>query len=423
MIKGFFIKIFHKIVLYFIILYLQILSFYKKLLNIFKSPQVLIEKKYNNQNILLLVLFEKGTLRSDIINLLQTAKKLNLFVIAVNTLRLSDLRPYSKLLDVYIERYNFGRDFGSYQVGFQYLFKKRYTSTCPRLLMCNDSVFYSNNHLLSFLKDHFNSQAEEVLGATENYEIEHHLGSFCISMNQKILSHKKFIKYWKSYSNSEIRPTVIKKGEMELSKVLKKCVSNPLQFKAHFDVNYLKNFIKKDKNFFINLPALYRQSDFVDWKRSSLKIVYERIIEKYFIQRYQTNIDIKIDIKNYDQLFFINDFNSISRTLYDLSKKLNLEIKEINKKVLAEALADLIDSFYSGSQIHQNALLFYYLGLPIIKLDILYRGMFSNQDVINLQKLVIEEEKNIIARLIFSKPFGGNSLFGWKRFAFYRGLI
>lgn len=425
MIKGFFIKIFNNNVIYFIILYLQILSFNKKLFNIFKRPQILIEKKYNNQNILLLVLFEKSVLRPDIINLLQIAKKLNLFVIAVNTLRLSDVRPYSKLLDVYIERYNFGRDFGSYQVGFQYLFKKKYTSTCPRLLMCNDSVFYSNTNLLSFLKDHFNPQAEEVLGATENHEIEHHLGSFCISMSQKILSHKKFIKYWKRYSKTELRPTVIKKGEMKLSKVLKKCVSHPLQFRAIFDVNYLQDFIKKDNNFFINLPNLYRQSDLVEWPRSSLKAVYQRVVNKYFIQTNQTNnVDIKIDnIKKYDQFSFAHDFHSLSRFLYDLSKKLNLDIKEINKKVLEEARFDLIDCFFSGSHIHQNALLFYYMGLPIIKLDILYRGMFSNQDVLYLQKLVKEEEKNAMARLIFSKPFGGNVLFGWKRFAFYRGLL
>lgn len=413
MITNYLKKIFFKIIVSKIILYIYISNFKKKIICLFIKPQILIEKKYKNQNILLIGLFEKGILRSDIINLFQTAKKLNLFVVAINTLRLKNVKEYSHLIDVYIERYNFGRDFGSYKFGFEYLFRKSYTHTCPRLLMCNDSVFYSKKNLISFLQNHFSPSSEEVLGTTENHEIEHHLGSFCISMNQNILRHKKFIRFWKNYTNSEFRPKVIKEGEMKLTQVLKKCVSNPLQIRTIFDVTHLLNYIKQDSNFFKNLPDLYRSSEDVEWKRSSLKKVYERFLYKYHF----TNTIPQ------DQTTFINNFYTISRNLNDIPKNLNLDLKEINQKVLEEAKIDLIDCFSSGSQIHQNGLLLYYMGLPIIKLDLLYRGVFSNQDVLQLLKLITEDEKETLSRLLFSKPFGSNVFVKMKRIAFMHGLI
>ena len=48
------------------------------------------------KNILLIALYEKGILREDISNLLITAKKLGMYVIGINTLKLKDPDKYSK---------------------------------------------------------------------------------------------------------------------------------------------------------------------------------------------------------------------------------------------------------------------------------------------------------------------------------------
>jgi hypothetical protein len=88
-----------------------------------------------------------------------------------------------------------------------------------------------------------------------------------------------------------------------------------------------------------------------------------------------------------------------------------------------EFINDLFECFSFGSQFHQNAILLHYLGMPIVKLDGLYRGMFSPADVENIANQLEEDEVVLFKRMLYSKPFGGNFLSGWKRAAFYLGLI
>ena len=57
MITNYLKKIFLKIILSKIILYIYISNFKKKIICLFIKPQILIEKKYKNQNILLIGLF------------------------------------------------------------------------------------------------------------------------------------------------------------------------------------------------------------------------------------------------------------------------------------------------------------------------------------------------------------------------------
>jgi hypothetical protein len=121
--------------------------------------------------------------------------------------------------------------------------------------MLNDSLFYSKANLAAFLEQMITTDIE-VLGATENHEIEHHLGSFCISFDQSILQQPHFRRYWARYSNTDVRPKVIKRGEMELSKTLRRCVSSQDQFTAHFNLTWLSNYLKSDQD------ILYRVSDF-----------------------------------------------------------------------------------------------------------------------------------------------------------------
>ncbi|MGX0975014.1 lipopolysaccharide biosynthesis protein [Roseovarius sp. MBR-51] len=193
-----------------------------------KAPICHFEQPYSGQPIMLLALYQKASLRPDLMRMLRAAKAQGIYVLAVNTLKLNQPEAMKDLADCYIERPNFGRDFGSYQTGFLHLFNRDWHKTCPRLLLINDSVYYSTRGLDKFLQDMMRTQVE-VLGATENYEIEYHLGSFCISMSQNVLNAPPFEKYWKNYKLTDVRPLVIKRGEMKLSKTLKRCVSNPSQ--------------------------------------------------------------------------------------------------------------------------------------------------------------------------------------------------
>jgi len=98
-------------------------------------------------------------------------------------------------------------------------------------------------------------------------------------------------------------------------------------------------------------------------------------------------------------------------------------LEGLQKRVLEEVQNDLMECFMAGSQIHQNNILLHHLGMPLIKLDGLYRGMFSIEDVVKIATQLDLKEADNFKRLMFLKPFGGNTMFGWKRAAFYRGLI
>ena len=387
-----------------------------------KSSKVHFEQSYQGQKILLLALYQKGRLRPDIENLLITAKQLGMYVLAINTLKILDPDSLKEKIDCYIERPNFGRDFGSYKTGFLHLFKKGWEKQCPRLLMLNDSVFYSKQNLVTFLNQMMNTDIE-VLGATENHEIEHHLGSFCISLQASILQHARFKNYWKHYTNTDIRPKVIKRGEMKLSKTLRRCLSSVDQFQACYDLTWLSNYLDNNKELLDRTSDLCRTSDFVEWKRPSLKSVSKRIYNKYLQMDYSlANIEVNIEANIDSKLsYFVDNPKQLIKAIETNIKE--IYIQSLPQRVSEEVKNDLMECFTAGSQIHQNNILLHHLGMPIIKLDGLYRGMFSVADVIQLTSQLSQNEKPSFQKLMFDKPFGGNTLFGWKRVAFYRGLI
>ena len=81
-----------------------------------KHPKVQFQNQYDGRPIMLFALYQKGSVRPDCIRLLQAAQKAGLYVVAVNTLKMKDPDSLNGLVDCYIEKFNFGRDFSSYNV-------------------------------------------------------------------------------------------------------------------------------------------------------------------------------------------------------------------------------------------------------------------------------------------------------------------
>jgi len=400
-------------------------SLLQRLKTFTKPTTVIYENNYKSEKVLLIALYEKGELRSDVLNLLQTSKKLGLYIMAVNTLKIKNPSIYKEVIDVYIERPNFGRDFGSYKTGFSYFFKNQYEKLCPRLLMLNDSLFYTSKGLSEFLENMTNTDVE-VLGATENHEIEHHLGSFCISFKQNILKNKKFIKYWRNYTNSDVRPVVIKRGEMGLSKTLKRCVTKTKEFKAHYNLAYITDLFNRDISLVENISKYYRNPSFhrigdTGWRRASIKGVHDRLKEFYIINDSDMNSTGNIETKiETDQINFLSSTKDLQNML---ERRLPINQMDLAEKINKETLFDFIDCFTSGSQVHQNALFLLHIGLPFIKLDGLYRGMFSNADVEALALAIDTNESLYFKEVMYNNPFGGDRYIGWRAAAFNYGLI
>jgi hypothetical protein len=408
--------------------YLTIQSNINWIKSLFQKSKVHFEKPYSGQKIVLVALYEKGCLREDIENLFAVVKRKGAYLVGVNTLKLDKPGDYDGLIDCYIERFNFGRDFGSYKAGLKHLRNHRWDEKCPRLLILNDSLFYSKNNLDKFISDLLDTEIE-VLGATENHEIEHHLGSFCLSLDGSIIRKSKFKAYWEKYSNSDVRPLVIHRGEMELSKTLRKCVSSQNGFCALYDLTWLSEYLYHNKDFldcapdFYRMPSLYQATDFVDWKRPSLNDAATSLFGKYLVSdpglgKIEAKIEAKLETSRVN---FVADPKSLHQAIVASVKEVDSEV--VMHRIYDEIKNNLLECFSAGSQIHQNAIIFHHLGLPIIKLDGLYRGMFSHADIEKLAQQLEPDEAMKFKRLMYSKPFGGDVLFGWKRAAFYRGLI
>ena len=411
--------------------YLYALSYKNYLISVFK-PDVI--KKFaehqKNQPILLIALFEKSYLRKDIIRLLEASKQAGLYVIAVNTRKLSAafLEEHHHLFDVYISQYNYGRDFASYQKGFKYIFRNKLQQHAERIVMLNDSLYYDADRTPQFLDDMINANVE-VLGATENHEINYHLGSFAISFAKKITNNAKFIRYWKNYKRTDIRPLVIKRGEMGLSKMLAKIASNEFEMKALYDSSSVRQFLNKSTQNLLEYSRLYRNSDLVEWPRLS----YIGLLEDYLsYSRLVPNRDkANKSEKGNSNIVKVERANSNVNDIHITGIK-DIEIyltrvfgksDDIFEEFYRYAVAKSVANSRFGSQIHQNNACFVYMGLPIIKLDGIYRGMFSELDVASLEKLLKPEYFHELIEILYKKPFGGDVLIGWKQVAFFRGLI
>lgn len=405
------------------LLRLSVLSGYSRMKSWGKHPTVHFETPYYNQKILLIALFQKGELRSDVRALMTAARSKGIYVVAVNSLTLKNPDALREFCDCYVERYNFGRDFGSFKWGFCHLIKQGHLEKCPRLLMVNDSVFYSRQRIPTFLDEMLGSETE-VLGATENYEISHHLGSFCIAMGGTVLRHRKFQRYWKNYLMTDVRPVVIVRGEMGLSKVLKRCVTSQDQFKALYDSNRFREFIRQlDSGQLENVIGMTRECDLTPAKRFSLVEQLNELAEAHSVSLTGENT-VQFEASSITDVvqnrFMVSKYS-------DLIEVLNTRLigdKDFDQSFLREhVIARMVDNFRQHSQIHQNACILLFMGLPIIKLDIVFRGMLNMMDVDKILDLLEPKEAADLQRIIYARPFGGDVLFGWKRSAFMRGLI
>jgi hypothetical protein len=383
-----------------------------------KKPTVHFEQPYQGQKIMLLALYEKGQLRSDIENLLITAKSLGMYVLAVNTLKVPNPDRLKDKIDCYIERPNFGRDFGSYQTGFLHIYKKGWEQQCERLLMLNDSLFYSKANLAAFLEQMITTDIE-ALGATENHDFEYHLGSFSISFHKNILNHKIFKKYWFNYKKSDVRPRVIKNGELRLSRTLKRCITSSEQMKAIFDTTWMSEQLQSDARVLENVFYLNRDSDIFPWKKPSIHELASSLESKHVIEYRKDSYSLKNN-HHVDSFVVTNALDYLAAL-----KKISLvNDEEAVLRLIQEELKSLvINSFSSGSQIHNFGLLLHFFGLPIIKADAVYRGVFAASDVEKIVRLLHADEIAHFRSLMYSRPYGGNQYFGWKRSAFVNGLI
>jgi len=264
---------------------------------------------------------------------------------------------------------------------------------------------------------------KDALGATENFWGEAHLGSFCISISNFMINQKYFVNFWNNYRRTDVRPKVIKRGEMGLSRILKKCIRSQDSFGALYDIARYNDFLNQTDNIIQSLEDI-RVSEH-HWKEPWSKITPKMIFEDFISARGIIKLDkLNVEIQN----DFLQLKNKFVITSYDLIlEALDSEIitprdKYVND--LVQFIRGLLSfSFIASSQIHQNPTILVSMGLPIIKLDGLYRGFFAFEDLSRLQSYLSEDDGKLLYLYLTRRPYGADALTGWKRAAFSLGLI
>jgi hypothetical protein len=211
---------------------------------------------------------------------------------------------------------------------------------------------------------------------------------------------------------------------MKLSKTLKRCVSMPSEFRALYSSDRFLNEIKSNPDLQNVMIRDSRTSTTVDWPRFGTESVTKLLAGRFIGRRFSLGekVDISIDtpVKELNEEVLITGREDFSRYLLRHVPEQSDNFDEILTDALSAIASEV---FMMGSQIHQNAAVLLDIGLPIIKLDGLYRGMFNNYDVLRLQKKLNETEARELSALLLDRPYGGQMLHGWKRAAFLRGLI
>jgi hypothetical protein len=108
--------------------------------------------------------------------------------------------------------------------------------------------------------------------------------------------------------------------------------------------------------------------------------------------------------------------------LLQIKSKIDGEDIKLADAIKHAYLGYLINRVTSGSQIHQNAALFFKLGCPFIKLDLNYRGIDDGKVFSYISSNMPDDESKLLRQLIFARGRGDLTLRGLNLVLFRFGF-
>jgi hypothetical protein len=175
------------------------------------------------QKVAIIALFPRPSILQSTIRLIDWFLKNNYLVVGVVNSGQKEESDWLKAFEgrdmILLRRPNLGRDFGAYRIGIKYLQERSYFSSMNELMIANDSMYYfpkSDDFL-----DDFSKNSSGWASFFVNYQYHLHAQSFFIRFTEKEFLSESFINFWNNYYPSNIRPVIIKMGEVELTNVLR----------------------------------------------------------------------------------------------------------------------------------------------------------------------------------------------------------
>ena len=250
----------------------------------------------NHKALIIAHYHDRGILRNDTINFINSAKKSFKKIILVSTnLKKKELYKIDKKIKIII-RQNIGYDFYSYRVGINYLLKNE-LDIFKKIYLMNTSFLCLNVKI--FLKKILSASINNkvFVGITKSYEIHEHIQSYLLIIDKKLFLNSVFVDWFKKMKPINKRQSVIEKYELGLSKLI-------LDINFSISSLFKKNLIiyrKYKLNFFGKVFFLKKKRD----KKNPMHFYYKEIYNEFGIIKIEllTKNPFKIDLYNINKIF------------------------------------------------------------------------------------------------------------------------
>ncbi|MCW7471365.1 rhamnan synthesis F family protein [Leptospira kanakyensis] len=164
-----------------------------------KKTKIFINQTFHEKQNDRLVLFStfnlKGQITKNLKFYLKSLSDLGSDIVLVDTSPISiadeikSIQPYIKH---YIWRENVGYDFGSWKTG---LLETNRWEEYNQIVFTNDSI-YGPLFSLKPIFDKFTNSSYDVWGLTDSYEFEHHIMSYFLVFQNRVLTSDSFKRFW-----------------------------------------------------------------------------------------------------------------------------------------------------------------------------------------------------------------------------------
>jgi hypothetical protein len=332
------------------------------------------EKK--SDKYVLFVLYVKGKIPPFIETLISAVGRTRLNLVISTNARITAAQRQALLENCHllIERADLGRDFGGYRDGIRYLL--RTVEPIERLILLNDSLFYLENGLDTFLAGL--DGEHDVIGLTEDFHLYYHVQSFALSFSGRVLKNKGFLSYWKRYRPISTRRWAIQKGERALTRQILRSGFAPhiihygAQLTPHLRSLKLGDLLDAVRL----LPPTHRQQ------------LYDEFDDIHEAQTTALLSSINTLVKGARRLHLVTD-RELSDTR-DSSITQMLSVSDDTAAIQEEAEHWIFDAFLekiisiisTRNQMHVGGFLFLkFLSMPALKRDIFYREIYPLHEV------------------------------------------
>lgn len=328
----------------------------------------------------------------DFLHLLAALRRQNVnpIVVCNGDIDDSQLEKVSVAAHRVLIRRNIGRDFGAYRAATLFMHKNDIRPS--RLLYLNDSVMFVNGPGLDAMVGALVNSEYDVVGAFENHEFIHHVGSYALSVNGKVFADPRIHDFWQRYRPYSLRPHAIRKGELAFSECLMKC-----GYKTDVVYSAEKLALRLDKMPLPELVEKLRYAPYGALRTYDLKALLSGAAEtgemlrgppEQKSGRTPTIGEYALALKSH-----ANPGNDRGRRAL------------IADQILRESLVNYVmNCIVNGSQVHYGFGLFHrVMDSPLIKRDLLIRGLLLEHDCARILDYMPAHQREGIMRELLNR--------------------